>query len=208
MSTKLNLRVLFQGSNELLRFQNEVRLNPRNEILSSTSRVFMAGISGNLTLTPLGKEEYQLDIEFNEVKFTRTITIPDEAIISSPLMDQMLRSVKAGQTLRIRAVDPFSIQGELQTIELRGVRTETKFLPRFDDFLEVTRVETHIGEMVFESDVDEYGRVLWQKTPFGFTFLESSSSRAVNIPEGNAVNPTQLFSSSLLPQLLPEADLP
>jgi hypothetical protein len=203
LATSLSLQVRFQGRPQPLRFQNEVRLNPRHELVSSASSFFLSGISGSLNLIPSGvPNEYRLDLEVNEVKLSRKVTLPDEAIISSPLMDQVLRDVRPGQTLRIRSMDPFSMSGELQTIEITGMKTERKFIPLFDEFLEVTRVESRFGDLVLESDVDEYGRVLWQKTPFGLTFVHSTANRAVRLPEGNALDPAELFSSNLFDSIL------
>ncbi len=208
LTTKLSLQILFQGRIQPMRFQNQVRLNPRQELMSSESSFFLAGISGKLNLTPEGEDgDYQLDLMVNDIRISRQVSLPDEAIISSPLMDQVVRNVRAGQTLRIRALDPFSVSGELQTIEVRGIETERVYSHRYDQFLEVTLVESQLGDMVMESSVDEYGRVLWQKTPFGITLVDSTSNSAVQVPEGNALDPAALFSAPLFNSILSKAPL-
>lgn len=209
MSTQLMLRILFQGQPETLRFRNKVRLNARHELQSSESGFFLAGISGDLNLTPQGEPgSYQLAIEVNDLKFARSVTIPSEAVISSPLMDQGLRAVRPGQVLRIRALDPFSMSGELQTIELQGISSEVKVLPGESQPLTATRVETRFGEIVLESEVDQFGRIIWQQTPFGLTLVLSDPQQAMKVPDKNALDPKTLFSSPLFRSFLPENTFP
>jgi len=207
MTTELVLRIYFNGRKETLRFNNTIRLNARHELLGSESGFFLAGLSGDLFLTPLEKPgEYEMKIEVNDLSFNRTVSIPEEAIISSPFMDQGLRSVKSGQTLRVRAVDPFSMSSELTTIEIRGISSKTTTLPGENQTLKVTRVETHFDDLVVVSDVDQFGRILWQKTPFGLTFRISTADQAVDIPDHHALDPAELFSSPFLQTVLPGAE--
>lgn len=207
MTTQLVLRILFQGRPETLRFTNDVRLNARHELLQSDSGFSLAALSGDLLLKPMEKKgDFELQIEINGMKLTRMVTVPEEAVISSPMMDQGLRSVKPGQVLRIRTLDPFSMSGELQTVEIRGISRKIKSLPGESQELEVTRVETHFGDLVLESEVDQFGRALWQQTPFGLSFLISQPQEAMKIPDQNAVDPAELLSSSLFSNLLPGGD--
>ena len=209
MKTQLVVNVSFQGRTETLRFVNTIRLNSRHELLGSVSRVSVSGISGQLDVSPTGEEEqYALNVSLNEFKLNRMIQIPDEAVISSPLMDQGLRMVEPGQSLFIRSLDPFSMSGELQTIEVKGITREERYLRGETQPVQATLTETHFGELVLRSEVDQFGRVIWQETPFGVTLFLSRPDVAMNVPKENSVDPTELFSASLFTNLPPGGSTP
>lgn len=203
LSTQLQIRIQFQGDLELLRLDNKVTLDARQELLASLSTFSMGPFEGSLSLTPAeDSDKFEMAVQFNDLKFVRSIDIPEGAVISSPLLDAGLRAVKVGRTVKIRSMDPFSPSGDLRTMEITGLSTSSRRLPGETSEVEVTRVKMKVGELVLHAEVDEYGRIVQQDTPFGITFVLSESGQAMKVPKGNALDPSTLLSSSSLPSYI------
>lgn len=203
MSTQLFIRIAFQGQTQLLRLNNEVRLDSRQEMQSSLSTFSMGPYNGRLSLTPREeKNKFVMEVQFNEIKFKRDVDFPPGVVISSPLMDAGLRTVKVGKTVKIRSMDPFSPAGELQTVAITGLSVESRILPGETQALEVTRVQIKFGDWLLHAEVDEFGRIVTQETPFGLTFVQSEANEAMKIPHENSLDPLTLLSSPAMPSLM------
>lgn len=195
MSTQALVRVFFQGKLDLMRLTNQVTLDARQELIGSLSSFSLGTYSGSLQLEPAGAaDKFIMSIRFNDIKMKREIQIPRGAIISSLFMDTGLRSVKAGKTVTLRTVDPFSFSGELNTVEVTGLSSEWRRLPGESRDVLVTRVRMKTGELEVEAEVDEYGRIIRQETPFGLTFEQSEAGVAMKIPKGQGFDPMQILS--------------
>lgn len=203
MSTQLLLRLDLQGSAEMLRLQNKVRLNARHELMGSESSFSLGRMSGRMDITATERSEtYAVAARFNEIQFNRHIRIPSGAVLFSPLMDAGMRSVRPGRSMKIRTVDPFSFSGELQTVEIEGLSSSLQAVEGEDREVLVTRVAVHVGDLVLHSEVDEYGRVLRQETPFGLIFEQGTAQEAMKVPPENMLNPLTLLSSPALPPMM------
>jgi hypothetical protein len=203
MSTQMQLRIDLQGTAEMLRLQNEVKLNSQHELIGSESDFSLGRISGQLNIMGTDrKDAFDVKAQFNEIQFNRQIRIPPGAVLFSPLMDAGMRSVRPGRSMKIRTLDPFSFSGELQTVEIKGIESSRRRLEGEDRDLLVTRVAVHVGDMVLYSDVDEYGRVLRQETPFGLIFVQSTAHEAMKVPPENKLNPLTLISSPAFPTMM------
>lgn len=199
MRTQLLMRIHFQGKLELMRLNNEVHLDARQMLTGSYSSFSMGPYAGSLSLVPgNGQDNFLMTVQFNDIHFKREVKLPASAVIASPLMDAGLRSVKVGQTLKIRSMDPFSLSGDLRTVEIRGLSMEERILPGTVEPVKVTTVAMKMGDLELHSEVDEYGRILRQETPFGFTFLKSEANEAMKIPRDQAFDPMTLLSGSQL----------
>ncbi|MEX2606535.1 MAG: hypothetical protein WD708_04250, partial [Kiritimatiellia bacterium] len=203
MSTQLLLRIDLQGVTEMLRLHNKVRLNSRHELTGSESSFSLGRISGQMNITGTEKNEiFDVAAQLNEIQFNRQIRIPAGAVLFSPLMDAGMRSVRPGRSLKIRTLDPFSFSGELQTVEIKGLSSERRLLEGEEREVLVTRVAVHVGDLVLYSEVDEFGRVLRQETPFGLIFVQSTAQQAMKVPPENNLNPLTLISSPAFPTMM------
>ncbi len=203
MSTQLYIRIAFQGQTQLLRLDNEVRLDSRQEMKSSLSTFSMGPFSGRLSLTPRNeKNTFLMEVQFNEIKFQRDVELPPGVVISSPLMDAGIRTVKVGKTVKIRSMDPFSPSGDLQTVTITGLSAESRILPVETQAVEVTRVQMKFGDWLLDAEVDEFGRIVMQETQFGLTFVQSEANTAMKIPAANSLDPLTLMTSPAMPSLI------
>jgi len=203
LTTQLIIRIDFQGELQLLRLNNEVKLDAKQELLGSSSSLSMGSFTGKLTLSPIDdSDKFELSAQLNEMEFKRQIDIPKGGVISSPFMDSSLRAVRKGRTVKIRSMDPFSPSADFRVVEVTGLSSSFQTLPGDSREVEVTRVEMKIGDLILHAEVDEYGRIVRQETPFGITFEISDASGAMKIPKTNALNPASLLSSSAFPSLI------
>ncbi|WFB34946.1 hypothetical protein P3T73_12330 [Kiritimatiellota bacterium B12222] len=199
LNTQLLLRMRIYGELSLLRLNSEVKLDARQKLVASLSTFSLGEHSGRLSILPIAEsKKFEMSVQFNDFKILRQIDIPRGAVISSPLMDAGLRTVKVGGEVNIRTLDPFSMSGELHTVAIKGISTSQQLLPGEDKLLEVTQVEMKIGEMILHAEVDEYGRIVRQDTPFGVEFVLSEASHAMKIPQGNYLDPLTLMSTDSL----------
>ncbi len=203
MGTQVLLKVWVNGDLELFRLNNKVQLNARQKLIGSVSTFAVGLYSGNITIEPVsGENSFMLSFRLNDLKFKREINLPAGAVISSPIMDAGLRNVKVGRTVKIRSVDPFSPSGEVKTVELTGLSSVKVKLPGESREVEVTTVAMKMGELVVEADVDEYGRILRQETPFGLTFIQADAGDAMKIPKGQGFDPMNLLSGDSISPFL------
>lgn len=203
MNTQILLRIRYGGGLELVRLSNEVQLDARQNLMGSFSTFSLAAMSGSLRLEPVEETRtFEMTVTFNQMQFSRSITLPPGAVISSPLMDTGLRAVKVGKTIRIRSFDPFSPSGELRTMEVTGVSRERRRFPGQEQEVEVTQVRIRFGDWDLKAEVDEFGRIVYQETPFGLTFVQSDASVAMKIPQNQAFDPVRLLSGQNLPSLI------
>lgn len=203
LSTQLFMRIYYQGQLQLLRLYNEVHLDASQELQGSVSSFSMGPFDGKLSVEPQEKNDrFLMKVEFNDFKFQKEIDLPPGVVMSSPLMDAGLRNVKVGRTVKIRSMDPFSPTGELRTMEITGLSSESRVLPGGDQSVEVTRVQITFGELLLHAEVDEFGRIVTQETPFGLVFVQSEANEAMKIPAQNALDPQTLLSSPAMSSMM------
>ncbi|MDF3128129.1 hypothetical protein P0Y35_02850 [Kiritimatiellaeota bacterium B1221] len=203
MGTQIMIKVWMNGGLELCRLSNKVELDSRQKLMGSISNFSIGSYTGKLTAEPLAdKNSFMFSFQLNDLTFKREMSLPEGAVISSPVMDAGLRSVKVGHTVKIRSLDAFLPSWEVQTVELTGLSSTHITLPGESREVEVTTVAMKMGEIVVEADVDEYGRILRQETPFGLTFIQAEAGDAMKVPKGQGFNPMDLLTSEFFSPLL------
>ena len=104
-----------------------------------------------------------------------TLTIPDDAIIYSPIVEMNLRRMQPGQTLQLKAFDPLSLT--TADVQVQSLRRETLRLDGRDR--ETTALNISYQGMDTLAWIDGDGRMLRQETPFGWTFAACSPEQAM-----------------------------
>jgi hypothetical protein len=206
LNSQMVLRLRLNGEERILRLTSDVRLNAQSEFLNSNLKFSVSNlVNGEMTLIPEENDtRFRLSLEVNpmggrEIRLTRLVEVPDDVIVASPLLDNGLISLRPGQTLRIRTLDPFSADGSTRTLVLRGERdNDWKNVTLDGETLEVRKVSMTLGDIRLNAWLDEYGRTLRQETPFGLTLVYSDSRRAVQIPDENMLDFHELLNGSPL----------
>lgn len=120
------------------------------------------------------------------------VEVPPDVVLYSPMTEMGLRSLKPGQSLMIRTLDPASMSPvnlnvkavALETIEVGGVSHET------------TRLEMEYQGASIRSWLNDQGVMVRQETPFGWTMEACTSSEAFE-----AVSPKKGSAPDMLSEL-------
>jgi hypothetical protein len=206
LNSQMVLRLLLGGEPRMLRFHSEVRLNGDSEFLRSSLSCSISGLlKGEISLEPEpGDTRYRMRLEMEletmpDVRLSRLIEVPRDVIVASPLLDNGLRALRPGQVMRIRTLDPFSVDGSTRTLVLRGEKDDGWNEVTMDgERLDVRKVSMTLGDIRLNAWLDEYGRTLRQETPFGLTLVLSDSNKAVQIPGENSLDFSELLNRSPL----------
>jgi len=209
MRTNLQIRLRMGNGIDTLQFDSEVRLSSRQELLGSESDFSFGRLKGAARLEPMkGEGRYRLVTSLNGMEWAREVRLPRDAILASPLLDAGLRNIRPGRTLRVRTIDPLSPGGEPRTLEITAGPAERRQPPGYEEPVEVTRLTMRMGEIEFQSLVDEYGRIVWQETPFGLLLVRTEPRLAMRVPSDNAVSPADLMSASPFSSFNPMPGVP
>lgn len=109
-----------------------------------------------------------------------TVTIPDDAVIYSPLTEMTLKSLSPGRRVTLRVFNPVTLSAQDVTVKalrrealIQGGRTNATIV-----------LAAKMDGMETLSWLDSDGVMLRQQTPFGWT-LESSTAQEALAPAGN-----------------------
>lgn len=207
LASQLLLRLRWGGEVRIMKLRSEVRLNEQSHLLNSRLEGSIGGVlDGSMTLRPEeGGSRFRLSVlvEFKDlpdIRFSRPIEVPSNVIVASPMLDNGIRSLRPGETMRIRTLDPFSADGGIRTLVLRGEKDpDWEETTMEGETLAVRKITLTMGELTMNAWLDEYGRTLRQETPFGLTLVLSTPSDSVQIPDDAALDFQDLMSNSPLP---------
>lgn len=129
-----------------------------------------------------------------------TITIPDDVILESPLLDQALADLKPGQSRVFRILDPASLG--VSDLRVSALREETITIGETP--YRATLLEAVVHGMTIQSWVDAEGRLLRQETPMGWTMELADAETAVAYRKrGRLAPPPDLTLSVSIPITFP-----
>ncbi len=110
------------------------------------------------------------------------IKIPDDAIVYSPMVELVLKSIKLGKQKRIRTFNPLSMATE--DIVVKALRYEV--ITNMNRSCRVTVLSADYQGLEILTWIDSDGKVLRQETPFGWTLEACDAETAMGTPDGNA----------------------
>ncbi|MFO7871618.1 MAG: hypothetical protein R6V03_09335 [Kiritimatiellia bacterium] len=115
-----------------------------------------------------------------------TLTIPDNTIVYSPLSRMAIRNLKPGEHVKLRTLDPLSL--ETVTMTVRGLRAETIVVS--GNSMRATVLSCEYGGLSSLVWVGPDGRVIRQETPYGFTLEAATPEEAMNAFETATASPS------------------
>jgi len=131
-----------------------------------------AGFSAVITGARTQGEMFDLSIRGAGPPQHLSVTIPDDAVIYSPLTEMALKSLSPGQRISLKVFNPLSMAS--QTVTVRALRRET--LRRKDKAIDTVVLSARMEGMDTLSWVDREGVLIRQETPIGLT-MESCEAR-------------------------------
>ncbi|MEI6563745.1 MAG: hypothetical protein WCO42_05490 [bacterium] len=134
--------------------------------------------TGNaITVTGNRKHGALFDITITGLGPTQrlSITIPDDAILYSPMTGMMMKTLTPGKQTVLRIFNPVTMSP--QNVTLRALRRES--IRQGHDTIEATVLSAQMDGMETLSWIDADGDMLKQETPFGWTIERCSAKEAL-----------------------------
>jgi len=122
----------------------------------------------------VGKETFDVEINIGNMVQRRTIDIPKDVVLYSPMTDMAMKQLRPGQQLSIQTLDPATLSKV--PVMIRALRKESLLL--HGERYESTVLATDYRGMTFLSWLDSDGKVLKQETPYGWTMESCSAEEA------------------------------
>lgn len=201
MRSQMVMRVRMAGSTDELRMNTGTRVRGGQELHSFHANFYYGNFQGEVRGQREEGEMFLVDMEVQNRNFQRRMRIPDQAVISGPMMEAGLRNLRPGRQLRMRALDPLSPSGELMDIVFTGEGPDD--IRVGGEPVRANRVSMSFRDMELHAWLDDSGRVLRQETPFGLILEAASNHDAIRVPSENAVSPSALLSTPF-PTSLPD----
>lgn len=202
MRSQLFLHIHMGSRIEHLRLTSRVNVRNGQDLMSFNVGFQLSEYIGEVKAVRVENNDFDLEMRLipfmGDARMQRRIQISDQAIISGPLLDAGLRNLRPGQELRMRAMDPFSVTGELQEILLRGEGPDT-IQTSDGETHHLHRVSMRSGDIVVQAWLTDTGQTIRQETPFGLVLESATVHQAVQVPDQNAVRLSQLLASPNIP---------
>ena len=109
------------------------------------------------------------------------VTIPDDAVLYSPMTEMTLRNLAPGKQMTLRTFNPLTLAA--QNVAIRSLRKES--ILSLGKKVEATVLSATLEGMETQSWIDRDGRILRQETAFGWT-IEACLPQEALADKGNA----------------------
>ena len=113
-----------------------------------------------------------------------TVTIPDDAVIYSPMTEMTLRALTPGQQVTLRIFNPATFTS--QNVTVRALRRET--LQNHGHTVETTVLSALMDGMETLSWMDAQGTMIRQQTPMGWAMERCEAKEALSLKPPGAQN--------------------
>jgi hypothetical protein len=115
----------------------------------------------------INAEQFNVFTTTGTTRQKRVVNIPDDVILYSPMTEMGLRSMKPGQELSIKTLDPASMTAS--KLLVRAIRREP-FMHRGRE-VDAMLLESEYQGATIRSWMDKDGHLLKQETPFGWSMV-------------------------------------
>ncbi len=175
ITTRMQIRVRILQSIQTIQVFSEVQLDqdyqPQRFTLSASAGDFRLRVNGD----HIGDRRFHITTVSGESTSTRTITLPPDTVLYSPLYDMAIQQLRPGRSLAIRTLDPLTLQtttilitaGPRETIMVAG--NPVRAMP----------IQSAWQGLEFRGWVDANGMMLRQETPFGWVMETTTPEMAL-----------------------------
>lgn len=132
------------------------------------------------------KQGREFDVRIRTAGTTQrlTVTIPDDAIIYSPMTEMTLKTLSPGQQVTLRVFNPVTFTS--QNVTVRALRRES--LRRDDHTLESTVLSATMDGLETLSWMDDQGILIRQQTPAGWAMESCDARKALSVKASPALD--------------------
>jgi hypothetical protein len=187
--TILNLNVM--GSRQRIAVKAQSAVDGSYRLQAFTFTLSSTGYSIDVQGKRLHGEVYGVTVRSAGSTQRLTVTIPDDAVLYSPMTEMSLKSLKPGKQITLRAFNPVTLSA--QNITIRALRKET--IVHREKSVEATVLAALVEGMETLSWIDANGAILRQETMFGWTMEACDAKDALSrLSSGNALDGDMLTS--------------
>ncbi len=175
ITTRMQMRVRVLQSTQRIHVLSEILLDqdylPKAFTLSTSTGDFSLRVTGE----HMGNREFAVTTHTGSSTHTRTVVLPQDAVLYSPLHDLAIQQLRPGRSLAIRTLDPLTLQ--TATIMIAAGQRETIMLD--DREIRVLPLEANWQGLVMRSWLDENGLMVRQETPLGWMMETATAEDAL-----------------------------
>lgn len=191
INNRVHLRILLFGDTRRFFTQTLIALD-RDFGLAS----FEATVStGDLTVQAKGhrvqSRRFEITLTTGDMQTVRTIEIPSDTFLYSPVQELALRSLRPGSRLSLHTINPLTFQ--TSTVLIEAIAEETILIS--GEPLEAVRLRSTWQGMALDSWVNADGLVLRQETPLGWIIEACTAAEALAAVSGEH-SPPPLFGGN------------
>ena len=180
--SRLHLRFRLLGQLQHVRADSTVYLDAAMKLSEVSFSVSAPPVNVTMSAERLEGDRFEVLLTTGASPRRMTVEIPPDVIVNSPLMETTLRSMRPGQAINVRTLDPMTM--ERATLRVRALTRETLVLGGTPH--EATVLSTEYRGMSIRSWIGRDGHVLRQETPFGWTMEACTAQEAVDAMDHSA----------------------
>lgn len=185
ISNRTQIKIAVMGQPLNLNIRSTLLLNPQYDLLKFESSVHTREISLNVTGKRTQERMYDITTEIGGSKTTRSIKIPKDVLLYSPMNTLALRKLRPGQSIAIKTLDPLSMTAT--RLIVKAVKKEQ--IQHNQESVEATLLTSTYQGMQLRSWIDKNGTVLRQETPMGWVIESCTTEEALKAVSSNKTPP-------------------
>ena len=173
---KTYINISLAGTPAIIRIKSVLLLDPDYDLIKFSGKASAPGFTANISGQRSHDRIYDVEINAGGIATRRTVEIPKDVLVYSPLTMPAFGKLKPGQSLSIKTIDPFSMSPE--NIIIKAVKRET--ITHNGKATEAVRLTLNYHGIRLNSWVDSRGLILRQETPPGWIIESCEAGDALN----------------------------
>ncbi len=198
VDNRTHIRLALLGSEQNFHLQTSLRLDEMLELhdfdVRVASRLQAVQVHGERT----DRETYHVVTTLGTREQASDIHIPKDAVLYSPVTEMSMRSLRPGQSLVIKSLDPLTLSTAHITVTAEAEETVTVAGATYV----ATRLRSDYRGTKLLSWVNRDGVVVRQETPLGWTIEACTSEQALAAVSADTPAPDLLTSGGGILRLL------
>ena len=192
INSRLHLRVALPGLAQRVLANTTVKLDRDYQLAGFSTAVTAGEITLRADGLHTGKRQFEITTVVGGRSTTRTVGIPREVLIYSPVQELALRNLRDGNRLALLTLNPLTLRQD--TVLITSLGRESISIGGRD--VAATRLRTSWQGVDLDSWVDADGALLRQETPLGWIIETCSADEALAAVAADT-EPPPLFASPL-----------
>ena len=176
LRNRMHLRLPLPGGERKIYVDSLVKLNDQYDLQGFTFALAADEYRARVEGQRVSEQTFDLTVRLGDNEQRRTVDIPRDVVLYSPMTETAVRRLRPGQSLTLRTLDPISLSSV--PLKIRALRREPFSVGERE--YDATVLETEYMGNTLLSWVDASGDLLRQETPFGWTLEKAAMEEALD----------------------------